>query len=777
MSGAPVRPAHLLQGALLCDHGSLKVKKPHLPEAGHRWELSRPAGRGVCDSEEAPGAVCSAWALTPRDPRADPRRPLTPGCSRKVPPWKLSAPLTSHQTCWLLNLGLPASRTGRNKFLFFKITASQMDTRSGSQCSVAPEAVLNNGDLVLPPRISRVNGWSLPLHYFQVVTWAVFLGLSSATFGIFIPLLPHVWKYIAYVVTGGIFFFHLVVHLIASCIDPADFNVRLMKNYSQPMPIFDRSKHAHVIQNQFCHLCKVTVNKKTKHCISCNKCVSGFDHHCKWINNCVGSRNYWFFFSTVASATAGMLCLITILLYILVQYFVDPGVLRTDPNYEDVKNTNTWLLFLPLFPVQVQTLIVVIIGMVVLLLDLLGLVQLGQLLIFHIYLRSACPRNEIMGKKGKSQEEIKAMRAQQAQQGAKLTQRPAGAVPGADTTYCFAPAFGTKLRGAADGYTVYLSFLKVSDPHVTATLALDVAPLVLWKPVLLAFGEAWPTHRLLPEGCEVPEDEPLPSGGISHLFLSPAVLAPGAREGPPEESCQGGDLHTAGRCGHEPTQLAQGLCGVEEASAEQLMGPSPSAGPRPRFSCYEFSFTPQQGDGALGSSAQGDKAKNSLLTFKCLYHHSTPLPSDKSSSEQEADDEPSPSSLRAKVKSFLLIYKSPCHFCTSVNPDGDSSAKEADVVRSLSSLGVNARDSLQIYRRPSPFSSTVHPEGGSTAQEADDEPSLSSLGVNARDSLQIYRRPSPFCSTVHPEGGSTARVSCSHECCTPRTGPCGECVV
>lgn len=44
---------------------------------------------------------------------------------------------------------------------------------------------------------------------------------------------------------------------------------------------------------------------------------------------------------------------------------------------------------------------------------------------------SACPRNEIMGKKGKSQEEIKAMRAQQAQQGAKLTQRPAGAVPGA----------------------------------------------------------------------------------------------------------------------------------------------------------------------------------------------------------------------------------------------------------------------------------------------------------------------------------------------------------
>uniref|UniRef100_G3S8D1 Palmitoyltransferase n=1 Tax=Gorilla gorilla gorilla TaxID=9595 RepID=G3S8D1_GORGO len=264
----------------------------------------------------------------------------------------------------------------------------QMDTRSGSQCSITPEAILNNEELVLPPRISRVNGWSLPLHYFQVVTWAVFVGLSLATFRIFIPLLPPAWKYIAYVVTGGIFSFHLVIHLIASCIDPADSNVRLMKNYSQPMPIFDRSKHAHVIQNQFCHLCKVTVNKKTKHCISCNKCVSGFDHHCKWINNCVGSQNYWFFFSTVASATAGMLCLIAILLYVLVQYLVNPRVLRTDPKYEDVKNMNTWLLFLPLFPVQVQTLIVVIIGMLVLLLDFLGLVHLGQLLIFHIYLKA-----------------------------------------------------------------------------------------------------------------------------------------------------------------------------------------------------------------------------------------------------------------------------------------------------------------------------------------------------------------------------------------------------
>uniref|UniRef100_F7IMI6 Uncharacterized protein n=1 Tax=Callithrix jacchus TaxID=9483 RepID=F7IMI6_CALJA len=144
---------------------------------------------------------------------------------------------------------------------------------------------------------------------------------------------------------------------------------------------------------------------------------------------------------------------------------------------------NTWLLFLPLFPVKLKTPMVIVIGAAVFLLDLLGLLQLGQLLMFHIYLsmslappdplsprapqawvvraahlphppeyipcpepptlgagffatspdcsRSASARNEIMGKKGKSQEEMKSVRAQQTQQGTELTPKTSGAVPSA----------------------------------------------------------------------------------------------------------------------------------------------------------------------------------------------------------------------------------------------------------------------------------------------------------------------------------------------------------
>ncbi|XP_030896985.1 probable palmitoyltransferase ZDHHC11 [Leptonychotes weddellii] len=258
-----------------------------------------------------------------------------------------------------------------------------MDLCSRSWRQVVPEA---GGKWASPPRLSRVNGWSRPLHSFQAVAWVTLLIMAIANFGIFIPFLPRNWKYLAYSVNGGLFFLHFLVHLIAVSIDPAEANVRFKKNYSKPVPTFDRSRHAHVIQNQYCHLCEVPVSSKAKHCSTCNKCVSGFDHHCKWLNNCVGSRNYWYFFFSVASASAGLLCLIIILLYIFIQFFIDQEELRTHPYYKKVSNKNTWMLFLPLFPVKTKTPVVLGIGVFVLLLDIVSLLLLGHLLIFHLYL-------------------------------------------------------------------------------------------------------------------------------------------------------------------------------------------------------------------------------------------------------------------------------------------------------------------------------------------------------------------------------------------------------
>ena len=44
--------------------------------------------------------------------------------------------------------------------------------------------------------------------------------------------------------------------------------------------------------SMYCKECKLwftgrhTPNRK--HCWSCNKCVTGFDHHCRYLNQCVG---------------------------------------------------------------------------------------------------------------------------------------------------------------------------------------------------------------------------------------------------------------------------------------------------------------------------------------------------------------------------------------------------------------------------------------------------------------------------------------------------------
>ncbi|NWI79375.1 ZDHC1 palmitoyltransferase, partial [Dryoscopus gambensis] len=250
---------------------------------------------------------------------------------------------------------------------------------------IAPEDL---GEAVPEVKVQRArrNGWSWPLHLFQIIAWLLFLFYALVGFGILVPLLPRHWLPAGYICPGMCFIYHLVVHLTAVSIDPADANVR-EKNYLGPLATFNRNQHAHVIENHHCHVCDVDVSAKSKHCGTCNKCVCGFDHHCKWLNNCVGERNYWLFLNSVLSAILGLGLLLLVAFYVFVEFFVDPAVLRSDEHFDALRNhMDRWFVFLPASPVETRAPAILVTAGIFILLSLVTMILLGHLLTFHIYL-------------------------------------------------------------------------------------------------------------------------------------------------------------------------------------------------------------------------------------------------------------------------------------------------------------------------------------------------------------------------------------------------------
>lgn len=66
----------------------------------------------------------------------------------------------------------------------------------------APE---NLGEAVPEVHVQRArrNGWSWPLHLFQIIAWLLYLFFALVGFGILVPLLPRHWLPAGYIVSFG----------------------------------------------------------------------------------------------------------------------------------------------------------------------------------------------------------------------------------------------------------------------------------------------------------------------------------------------------------------------------------------------------------------------------------------------------------------------------------------------------------------------------------------------------------------------------------------------
>lgn len=77
--------------------------------------------------------------------------------------------------------------------VFFKLNCFGRHRRR-----TAPQNGGSRSELVRLPMHSRVNGWSLPLHSFQLIAWLMYSFMAIVGFGIYIPLLPAPWSFAAY---------------------------------------------------------------------------------------------------------------------------------------------------------------------------------------------------------------------------------------------------------------------------------------------------------------------------------------------------------------------------------------------------------------------------------------------------------------------------------------------------------------------------------------------------------------------------------------------------
>ncbi|KAK4473821.1 hypothetical protein MN116_003154 [Schistosoma mekongi] len=189
---------------------------------------------------------------------------------------------------------------------------------------------------------SRINGWSLPIHPLQCLSWFATVIFSVVYFGILVPSVIHSARITLLVINVICIAAYIVFNVVAVSINPADTAVREKQKLRGTKVSSLDPKHSHVIENFYCNLCELPISSsRTKHCKSCNKCIADFDHHCKWLNNCIGSRNYMYFAGIIIMACLSLSIYTCLSLSLAIAYYSDRSYGYWIQAYSDYWETFT----------------------------------------------------------------------------------------------------------------------------------------------------------------------------------------------------------------------------------------------------------------------------------------------------------------------------------------------------------------------------------------------------------------------------------------------------
>lgn len=102
----------------------------------------------------------------------------------------------------------------------------------------------------------RINGFSLPLDKSQVFSWIVLVYFGLMFIGTFCASMTMPWSIIIGIIFLFLYTIHLALNITVMAINPGEeFNSKKIT----PIDNFDREKHKHVIENQFCNICQIVV--------------------------------------------------------------------------------------------------------------------------------------------------------------------------------------------------------------------------------------------------------------------------------------------------------------------------------------------------------------------------------------------------------------------------------------------------------------------------------------------------------------------------------------